>query len=87
MDETELQKTMQFSAVGVQRQRDEEHGGYFELGAIAAFEDKTLAVVVIKSMSVDAFVSAINILTKRSIKGDEYMQMMRRELMNMYVLQ
>jgi hypothetical protein len=87
MDETELQKTMQFSAVGVQRQRDEEHGGYFELGAIAAFEEKTLTVLVIKSMSVDAFVSAINILTKRSIKGDEYMQMMRRELMNMYVLQ
>ena len=87
IDETELQKTMQFSAVGVQRQRDEEHGGYFELGAIAAFEEKTLSVLVIKSMSVDAFVSAINILTNRSIKGDEYMQMMRRELMNMYVLQ
>ena len=83
MDETELQKTMQFSAVGVQRQRDEEHGGYFELGAIAAFEEKTLSVLVIKSMSVDAFVSAINILTKRSIKGDEYMQMMRRELISM----
>jgi hypothetical protein len=34
-------------------------------------------------MSVDAFVSAINILTKRSIKGDEYMQMMRQELISM----
>jgi hypothetical protein len=78
-----VETTMQFSAVGVQRQRDAEHGGYFELGAIAAFEEKTLSVLVIKSMSVDAFISAINILTKRSIKGDEYMQMMRRELMNM----
>ena len=86
-DGADVEKTMQFSAVGVQRQFDAEHGGYFELGAIAAFEEKTLSVLVIKSMSVDAFVSAINILTKRSIKGDEYMQMMRQELMNMYVLQ
>jgi hypothetical protein len=38
-------------------------------------------------MSVDAFVAAINILTNRSIESDEYMQMMRRELMNMYVQQ